>query len=60
MLIQAELFLHRALERERGKGKIVIHCSSLPSMVIEPEAEVVDSENIRSGNVLVQLIHPGL
>ena len=27
--------------------------------IIEPEAEVVDSESIRSGNVLVQLIHPG-
>ena len=28
--------------------------------IIEPEAEVVDSESILSGNVLVQLIHPGL
>jgi len=27
--------------------------------IIELEAEVVDSESIHSGNVLVQLIHPG-
>ena len=27
--------------------------------IIEPEAEVVDSESIRSGNVLVQSTHPG-
>ena len=27
--------------------------------VIEPEAEVVDSESICSGNVLVQSTHPG-
>ena len=29
------------------------------SEIIVPEAEVVDSESTRSGNVLVQLIHPG-
>ena len=28
--------------------------------IIEPEAEVVDSESICSGNVLVQSTHPGL
>ena len=28
--------------------------------IIEPEAEVVDSESIRSDNVLVQSTHPGL
>jgi len=27
--------------------------------ITEPEAEVVDSESISSGNVLVQLIYPG-
>ena len=27
--------------------------------IIEPETEVVDSESIRSGKVLVQSIHPG-
>ena len=31
----------------------------LAEEIIEPEAEVVDSESIRSGNVLVQSTHPG-
>jgi len=28
--------------------------------LLQPESEVVDSKSIRSGNVLVQLIYPGL
>ena len=49
-------------------NKVLIHqqkkdegVSAMPlgEEIIEPEAEVVDSESIRSGNVLVQSTHPG-